>query len=101
MAKTPPEPWHGPEPPATELDPLAESARQRRRIEYAAFLPVLGAFLLLPPILALFSGSQTLYGVPVIVIYIFSAWAMLIVCAARLSRLLRRDGQQATDSHRP
>lgn len=42
----------------------------------AAF--VLGVLLLTYPILSLFNREQMLFGIPVLYIYIFVAWALLI-----------------------
>jgi|TARA_R110002072_G_scaffold517_1_gene3145 uncharacterized membrane protein YuzA (DUF378 family) len=51
----------------------------------AILLPLLGVFLLMPPIISLMGTSSALTGVPFIVVYIFGVWLLLIFCAYRLS----------------
>lgn len=57
----------------------------------AVTLPLLGLFLLMPPIITLFARGAGFAGVPLIVIYIFGIWIALIVCAALLARRLDPD----------
>lgn len=54
----------------------------------AALLPALAVFLLMPPVITLFTGSGEVAGVPLIVAYLFGVWLALIVCAALLARRL-------------
>ena len=54
----------------------------------ASVLPVLGAFLLMPPVITLFTGARTVWGVPLIIVYLFGVWLALIVAAALLARQL-------------
>jgi len=54
----------------------------------AVVLPLVGLFLLMPPIITLFAGSQGVAGVSLVVVYVFGVWAALIVCAALLARHL-------------
>ena len=54
----------------------------------AVLLPLLGLFLLMPPIVTLFGGSARPWGVPLIVAYVFGAWAALRVAAVLLARTL-------------
>lgn len=51
-------------------------------------LPLFGLFLLMPPIVTVFATQLDLGGIPLIVIYVFSVWAALILCAALLARRL-------------
>ncbi|HEX2531728.1 MAG TPA: hypothetical protein VHK70_09695 [Burkholderiaceae bacterium] len=62
----------------------------------AGVLPLFGLFLLMPPIITVFAAQLDLGGIPLVVIYVFSVWAMLILCAALLAR--RLDPGRATDS---
>ena len=66
--------------------------RQRRLRDAARFLPVLGAFLFLVPLLWP-EGADG--GVPTsrVSLYIFGAWAMLIIAAAVIARRLRSEGE--------
>ncbi|HMO44573.1 MAG TPA: hypothetical protein PKB14_00915 [Rubrivivax sp.] len=54
----------------------------------AALLPALAVFLLMPPVITLFTGQGSLWGVPLIVAYLFGVWLALIVGAALLARRL-------------
>ncbi len=54
----------------------------------ARLLPALAAFLLMPPVITLFTGAHALAGVPLIVAYLFGVWLALIVAAALLARRL-------------
>lgn len=54
----------------------------------AVALPLFGVFLLMPPVITLFAAGLDLAGVPLIVVYVFSVWLGLIVCAALLARRL-------------
>ena len=68
----------------------------------AVALPLLGLFLLMPPVVTLFASGMGVAGVPLIVIYLFGVWIALIVCAALLAwRLRRRGGDGAADDRRP
>lgn len=55
----------------------------------AVALPLLGLFLLMPPIVTLFAHGVGFAGVPLIVVYVFGVWAALIVCAGLLAWRLR------------
>ena len=52
----------------------------------ASVLPLLGVFLLMPPVIVLFAAPVLVGGVPLIVVYLFGVWLALIVCAALLAR---------------
>ena len=72
-----------------------DDAPQRIR-DAASVLPILGAFLLLPPVVTLFAVQVDVAGVPLLVVYLFGVWLALIVCAALLARRLSTD-----DTHHP
>ncbi|HTN67393.1 MAG TPA: hypothetical protein VL051_14555, partial [Burkholderiaceae bacterium] len=59
-----------------------------RASDAAVVLPLLGLFLLMPPIITLFASQLDLGGIPLIAIYVFGVWAALIVCAALLAQRL-------------
>ena len=51
----------------------------RRKLENAALaLSVFGAVLIVPPILSIFNVQLRLFGVPVVVIYLFLVWITLV-----------------------
>jgi len=54
----------------------------------AVALPLLGLFLLMPPVITLFAKGAGFAGVPLIVVYVFGVWVALIACAAWLARCL-------------
>lgn len=64
--------------------------RTPRLRDAAALLPALAMFLLMPPLVTLFTGAHRLGGVPMIVVYLFGVWLALIVAAALLARRLER-----------
>jgi small-conductance mechanosensitive channel len=83
--------------------PAPESARptrlDTRRREQAAFmLPVLGAALLLPPLIGLFDARQRLLGMPLETIYVFFVWLLLIAGAAVVSWRMPRADNQTPDA---
>jgi hypothetical protein len=55
----------------------------------AVLLPLVGLFLLMPPFITVFGGTARPWGVPLIVAYLFGAWAALLAGAAWLAHALR------------
>jgi hypothetical protein len=47
-----------------------------------AALCLLGVLLFNYPMLALFNVAATAFGIPILYVYIFSAWSLLIACMA-------------------
>lgn len=62
----------------------------RRLSDMATIAPILGLILLTPPVIGLFATEGTIFGAPVILIYLFAVWFGLIALAAILSRQLAR-----------
>lgn len=61
-------------------------ARPNRKTRDAALLlPVLGVLLLVSPMLAVFTGEGTVFGIPSPFIYVFGVWAGLILLARALA----------------
>jgi hypothetical protein len=58
---------------------MPEIKRQNERL---IVLLVLGVIALNYPLLSLFSKVQLLFGIPILYLYIFSVWFVLIVCIA-------------------
>ena len=50
----------------------------------------LGVFLLSPPFLTLFSGDGLVFGIPLLFVYLFAAWGVLIALMALASEGRRR-----------
>lgn len=57
----------------------------------AVVLPLVGLFLLMPPVITLFVRPAEIAGVPLIVAYLFGVWLALIGCAALLGRRIAPD----------
>ncbi len=62
----------------------------RRTIDQAFILPLLGCLFLIPPFAGIFELDVKVLGIPFTAIYLFVVWALLIVGAARLSKRLLR-----------
>lgn len=62
--------------------------RIARARDAARLLPLIGLFLLLPPVIAPFAAPVDVLGVPLLVLYLFAVWLGLIVAAALLARAL-------------
>ena len=74
---------------------------ERRKIESAAlFITIFGAMLILPPLVTLFQDSQRLAGIPFEVIYLFVAWAALVLGAWWLGRNLPRENGTTPEDER-
>lgn len=56
----------------------------------ATLLPVTAAVLLLPPFILVFVAPILIAGIPVIVVYVFGAWATIVFCAWLLARKLAK-----------
>lgn len=67
----------------------------------AVALPLLGLFLLMPPVVTLFARGVGIAGVPLIAIYLFGVWIALIVCAGLLAWRLRPGTTGDSGSHHP
>lgn len=63
-----------------------------RKVSHAAiFLPILGIFLLMPPVVFLFMKPVSLFGIPLLVAYIFLVWLGLILLARYMGPRLTDD----------
>ena len=71
-------------------DPAAGRVRDRRTQTFATLAPLLGIFLLMPPFIQVFVDAGAVFGVPMIVVYIFGVWAALILAAGLIARRLSR-----------
>ncbi|HZY15099.1 MAG TPA: hypothetical protein VFE74_00640 [Ramlibacter sp.] len=54
-------------------------------------LPLLALFLLMPPFVTLFTADGSVAGVPLIVVYLFGIWGLLLVATWLLARVLMPD----------
>ena len=72
---------------------------RQKLVATALALPLLGIFLLQSPLIRLFPPDASVGGVPLQVVYIFSAWIALIIASAWLARLLGRQGGRIDDEN--
>ena len=60
------------------------NGQERGDRHVALFL--LGVLLFSPPLLAIFRSADSLLGIPILYVYVFGAWATLILLVARFGR---------------
>jgi hypothetical protein len=77
-----------------ELRPASDPFRGHRARDAALVLPLAGLVLIAPPAVNLFVSDAAVFGAPLIGVYLFAVWALLIVCAQRLSRRLGDDDRR-------
>lgn len=72
--------------------------RGRRRLESAALiLPLLGVAMIVPPFISVFNAHRLVFGVPLVALYLFAVWGLLIVLTAILGRRLCGPGRDRDD----
>jgi len=64
--------------------------RLQRWRDRALLVPVATFVLLTPPVLQVFGIKATVFGVPLLFVYFFSVWALLIAIGGRVARRLSR-----------
>jgi len=69
---------------------MPKSARTSRWIDLSVIAPILGFLLLIPPVIGLFATEATMFGAPMILVYLFAVWLALIAVAALLARKLAK-----------
>ncbi|QIE54604.1 hypothetical protein G5B40_03620 [Pikeienuella piscinae] len=75
----------------TEADMADKAAfKAERTYEAAMALPIAGLALFTPPLIGLFASDAGVFGVPMIVAYMFAAWVALVLCAYLLARRIKR-----------
>ena len=83
-------------------DTRADAAlRHRKTRDRAIVLPLVGLILLTPPGIGIFQLDGAIAGVPVVLVYLFTVWALLIAGAAALSRRLRSAPGRRLDAAGP
>lgn len=65
-------------------------------VSAALFLAVLGALLILPPLVVLFQLEVRVLGLPADVIYLFVCWGALILATFLLSRRLPHEPEDGS-----
>ena len=56
--------------------------------DLATLLPWTGLFLFTPPVLFLFHPTTTVFGIPVLPVYLFALWFILILTSRKLTEHL-------------
>ncbi len=69
--------------------------------DLASVLPFAAIFLFLPPFVLTFTAPVALGGIPLIVLYIFGVWALVILCAAIVASRLAGAGARDQAFRRP
>lgn len=72
-----------------------------RRLDLLRILPVLGVLLVMPPVLTLFDRPVTIFGVPLLVVYVFGVWLCGIVITGLVARLAAGFERRAGDPDAP
>lgn len=67
------------------MEPRPPSPRAQNA---AVVVPLAGLLLLMPPFISLFATPARLFGIPIVVLYMFGIWAALVLLTWRLTRRL-------------
>ncbi|MEK9842987.1 hypothetical protein [Thalassospira sp.] len=65
----------------------------RRLTERALALMLVALFLWIPPLVGMFSLDGMVFGLPILFVYFFAGWGILIIFCALLTRALRNAAQ--------
>ncbi|MGE5147084.1 MAG: hypothetical protein ACM3N5_10060 [Candidatus Eiseniibacteriota bacterium] len=68
---------------------------RERLADRAVMLPIVAFLLLTPPILGVFAGDGMVLGIPVLFLYAFAIWAVLIVLGRALALRLHQLGPES------
>lgn len=77
------------------MPPHRPEEDQRGRDRHFA-LPTFGALLLMPPFLNLFNREVTVFGLPLVAVYIFALWLALVIGVFLLGRRSSRKDDGST-----
>ena len=69
-------------------DLASDASRKRKLQDGAGVLPLFGAFLLVSPLITVFTGARSFFGLPLIFVYIFGVWLGLVLLARAMARRL-------------
>ena len=72
-------------------DRVTQQMRYRKIRDWSLVLVLVGTVLLMPPVAEIFQIRATILGIPAPLIFVFVIWALLILCAALLSRSLNQE----------
>jgi len=74
-------------------EPLCPAMQQRKREAAALVLTIASMLVFLPPLVLLFSSHDRVLGVPIMALYFFLAWALVIALAGWLAHRLGDGGE--------
>ncbi|MEL6583358.1 MAG: hypothetical protein AAFQ36_05960 [Pseudomonadota bacterium] len=88
----------------SELPRFAQTRRPKRdrsrRHDAALLVPLGGAIALLPPFAGFFARPGEVFGLPLVVVYLFGVWLAIILVSIRLTRLLQQAQDDTHDTER-
>lgn len=87
-------------PQAVGVD-VAKGGLMKRTSERLVALFLLGVLLMLPPMLGVFNQQVRAVGVPLLYLYLFVVWAVLILLTAAVVRSIGIDDEAAAGSADP
>lgn len=79
----------------TALDSARDTASERKRRDSAALLPIFGVLLFATPLVSIFTSKEE-NSISGTAFYIFSIWALLILCSFALTRFMRKSQEAET-----
>jgi hypothetical protein len=72
---------------------MANERPSKRMVDVAVIAPILGLVLMIPPVIGLFATDRTVFGAPLILVYLFGVWLGLIALAAIIARKLSQSAK--------
>ena len=72
-------------------DRVTQQLRYRKIRDRSLVLVLVGTVLLMPPVAGIFQVNTSVGGIPAPMVFVFVIWALLILCAAVLSKTLNQD----------
>jgi hypothetical protein len=70
---------------------------RRKTVSAALFVTLFGTMLFLPPLLGLVHNEARVFGAPLELIYMFAAWAALVLAAMWLGKRLPDESDEGGD----
>lgn len=83
---------------STGVQSEAHIGSERKLLDRALVLPLIGLVLLIPPLANAFHLDLSWFGIPFTVLYLFFVWGALIAGAALLAPGLRAQMQQESEA---
>ena len=70
-----------------------------RLTDRAFVLPVVAFFLLTPPIFSIFNAPKLVFGIPLLHVYCFAVWLIVIACGGWLARrMIAEEGEAGSEA---